>query len=141
MEFKNPFKPEPNELGKQFREHGAEPAVKLRHDQIATLKLAAMGLIGGIALGGATLLLLSDDFLWLRELTTRETTLQPEATRPQTMLTVGRTRLPQPGDYWRRCDLARAMGTAPIYRGEPGYREGIDIDNDGIACEPLPIHF
>src|SRR5690606_8287677 len=49
-----------------------------------------------------------------------------------------RERSPQEGDYWRRCDDARAAGTAPIYRGEPGYREGLDRDNDGIACEPYP---
>lgn len=49
-----------------------------------------------------------------------------------------RNRAPQDGDYWRRCDDARAAGSAPIYRGEPGYREGLDRDNDGIACEPYP---
>jgi len=47
-----------------------------------------------------------------------------------------RKRAPQDGDYWRRCDDARAAGTAPIHRGEAGYREGLDADNDGIACEP-----
>ncbi|WP_252171709.1 excalibur calcium-binding domain-containing protein [Sphingopyxis sp. USTB-05] len=25
---------------------------------------------------------------------------------------------------------------APIYRGELGYREGLDADADGVACEP-----
>lgn len=49
---------------------------------------------------------------------------------------VMRARAPEAGDYWRGCDDARAAGTAPIYRGEPGYREGMDGDNDGIACEP-----
>ena len=49
---------------------------------------------------------------------------------------VARARAPQPGDYWPGCDAARAAGTAPIYRGEPGYREGMDGDSDGIACEP-----
>ena len=47
-----------------------------------------------------------------------------------------RTRPPQPGDNWSGCDAARAAGTAPIYRGEPGYRVGMDGDSDGIACEP-----
>jgi hypothetical protein len=47
-----------------------------------------------------------------------------------------RERAPQEGDYWRRCDDARAAGSAPIYRGEPGYRDWLDADNDGIACEP-----
>jgi hypothetical protein len=40
--------------------------------------------------------------------------------------------------YYRNCDAARAAGVAPIYRGEQGYREGMDGDNDGIACEPYP---
>lgn len=38
--------------------------------------------------------------------------------------------------YYRGCDDARAAGAAPIYAGSPGYREGMDGDGDGIACEP-----
>ena len=49
---------------------------------------------------------------------------------------LARERAPQAGDHWRRCDDARAAGSAPIYRGEPGYRDGLDADNDGVACEP-----
>ena len=49
---------------------------------------------------------------------------------------VKRAREPQPGDYWRGCNSARAPGTEPIYRGEPGYRPEMDGDGDGIACEP-----
>ena len=49
---------------------------------------------------------------------------------------MARARAPQEGDYWRRCDDVRVAGSAPIYRGEPGYRDGLDADNDGIACEP-----
>lgn len=47
-----------------------------------------------------------------------------------------RRRAPQPGDYWSGCNEARGAGTAPIYRGEPGYRPGMDGDDDGVACEP-----
>lgn len=47
-----------------------------------------------------------------------------------------RKREPQAGDYWGGCNDARASGTFPIYRGEPGYREDMDGDGDGIACEP-----
>ncbi|MFA6115202.1 MAG: excalibur calcium-binding domain-containing protein [Sphingomonas sp.] len=47
-----------------------------------------------------------------------------------------RQREPQVGDYWSGCREARNAGTAPIYRGEPGYRREMDGDNDGIACEP-----
>ncbi|SEL41624.1 Excalibur calcium-binding domain-containing protein [Sphingomonas palmae] len=48
-----------------------------------------------------------------------------------------RAREPQPGDHWGGCNDARAAGTAPIYRDEPGYRENMDGDGDGIACEPI----
>jgi len=37
--------------------------------------------------------------------------------------------------YYKNCMEARAAGAAPIYRGQPGYRSGLDRDNDGIACE------
>lgn len=49
---------------------------------------------------------------------------------------VKRSREPRPGDHWPGCNEARAAGTAPIYRGEPGYRGDMDGDDDGIACEP-----
>jgi len=49
---------------------------------------------------------------------------------------VKRAREPRDGDYWGGCNSARAAGTAPIYRGEPGYRPEMDGDSDGIACEP-----
>ncbi|WP_229710212.1 excalibur calcium-binding domain-containing protein [Novosphingobium indicum] len=49
-----------------------------------------------------------------------------------------RANTPQPGAYYRNCDAARAAGVAPLYYGEPGYREGMDGDGDGIACEPYP---
>lgn len=38
--------------------------------------------------------------------------------------------------YYSGCDEARSRGVAPIYSGQPGYREGMDGDGDGIACEP-----
>lgn len=47
-----------------------------------------------------------------------------------------RRRAPQEGDHWSGCDQARAAGTAPIRRGEPGYRDEMDGDGDGEACEP-----
>ena len=47
-----------------------------------------------------------------------------------------RAREPQEGDYWQGCNETRAAGTAPIYASEPGYREDMDGDGDGVACEP-----
>jgi hypothetical protein len=38
--------------------------------------------------------------------------------------------------YYARCADAWAAGKAPIFRGQPGYREALDGDSDGIACEP-----
>ena len=35
------------------------------------------------------------------------------------------------------CDEVRAAGKAPIHAGEPGYREFMDGDGDGLACEPI----
>ncbi len=45
---------------------------------------------------------------------------------------------PAPYRYFSGCNAARAAGAAPIYRGQPGYRQEMDGDNDGIACEPYP---
>ncbi|WP_324808345.1 excalibur calcium-binding domain-containing protein [Sphingomonas sp. LY29] len=43
----------------------------------------------------------------------------------------------QPADvYYPNCAAARAAGVAPINFGEPGYREKLDVDRDGAACEP-----
>lgn len=37
--------------------------------------------------------------------------------------------------FYKNCSAARAAGAAPIYRGQPGYRDKLDRDGDGIACE------
>lgn len=38
--------------------------------------------------------------------------------------------------YYAGCNEVRELGKAPLHRGQPGYRIGMDGDNDGIACEP-----
>ncbi|HST66755.1 MAG TPA: excalibur calcium-binding domain-containing protein [Mycobacteriales bacterium] len=42
---------------------------------------------------------------------------------------------PPAGVYYANCAAARAAGAAPLYRGDPGYRSGLDRDGDGAACE------
>ena len=42
--------------------------------------------------------------------------------------------------YYETCADARAAGAAPLHRGEPGYRPGLDKDGDGVACEPKKKH-
>ncbi|ALD95078.1 excalibur calcium-binding domain-containing protein [Corynebacterium ulcerans] len=37
--------------------------------------------------------------------------------------------------YFSSCKEARAAGYSHMRRGEPGYRSGLDGDNDGIACD------
>jgi hypothetical protein len=39
------------------------------------------------------------------------------------------------GAYYGSCADARAAGAAPLRRGDPGYRAGLDRDDDGVACE------
>ena len=35
------------------------------------------------------------------------------------------------------CNDVRALGKAPLYAGQPGYREDMDGDADGVACESI----
>lgn len=39
------------------------------------------------------------------------------------------------GVHYPSCAAAREAGAAPLHAGDPGYREGLDGDGDGIACE------
>ncbi|WP_037362642.1 excalibur calcium-binding domain-containing protein [Amycolatopsis orientalis] len=39
------------------------------------------------------------------------------------------------GVYYKNCAAAKAAHVTPLYRGQPGYRPGLDRDGDGIACE------
>lgn len=46
------------------------------------------------------------------------------------------TPAPAPKDVsYKNCTEAKAAGAAPIRRGQPGYGEHLDRDNDGIACD------
>lgn len=61
--------------------------------------------------------------------------------RPRRRPVVGATASSAPqsatsrGSYFASCRAAKAEGVAPLRRGQPGYRGGLDRDNDGIACE------
>lgn len=37
--------------------------------------------------------------------------------------------------YFNNCKEAKSSGYRNIRKGEPGYRDKLDRDNDGIACE------
>jgi Excalibur calcium-binding domain len=51
---------------------------------------------------------------------------------PTTTVTTTTTR--KPPVYYKSCGAALAAGAAPIQKGEPGYRSGLDPDGDGVAC-------
>jgi hypothetical protein len=58
------------------------------------------------------------------------TTRRPTTTRaPTTSPTTGG------GRYYANCTEAKADGHANIRRGDPGYRQELDRNNDGVACE------
>ncbi|MFI7743085.1 excalibur calcium-binding domain-containing protein [Kocuria rhizosphaericola] len=43
---------------------------------------------------------------------------------------------PAPADvHYANCTAAREAGAAPLHRGDPGYRDAMDRDGDGVACE------
>jgi hypothetical protein len=48
---------------------------------------------------------------------------------------LGASQPPPTEVHYANCDDARAKGAAPVYAGQPGYRAGLDSDNDGIGCE------
>lgn len=39
------------------------------------------------------------------------------------------------GVYYASCEEAVAAGKAPLKQGQPGYREALDRDGDGVACD------
>ena len=71
-----------------------------------------------------------------------EPTPEPEPTPEEETQAGGGAAAPAPApepkqestDY-PNCKKAKAAGAAPLYRGDPGYREELDRDRDGIACE------
>jgi hypothetical protein len=68
--------------------------------------------------------------------TTVPPTTMPASTAPPTTAAHVAPTTTQPASvYYANCDAARAAGAAPLHRGDPGYRSGLDRDNDGIACE------
>lgn len=57
---------------------------------------------------------------------------------PPTALPTPVVTAPLPGatsTYYSNCAAARAAEAAPLHRGDPGYRPGLDRDADGVACE------
>lgn len=54
--------------------------------------------------------------------------------RPRARVSAARPQ-PRVNLYFANCRQARAAGYAPLRRGSPGYRDALDRDGDGKACE------
>ncbi len=61
---------------------------------------------------------------------------EPEPSTAATIaLTTAATTVRAASVYYQNCADAKAAGAAPLHRGDPGYREALDRDKDGTACE------
>ena len=120
MSFRKPFRAVPIKPSPQYvrKRRASDRAKGLRVLMIAS----GVGIVGGIASIAVT----AEGRERIAEI------VKPIGVRLGYM----RARAPQAGDHWVGCNSARAAGTAPIYYGEPGYREEMDGDRDGVACEP-----
>lgn len=118
MSFKKPFRAVPVKPGPRYRQ--------LQADQDSVPGVLIVAAIAGALLGIGSLAFTAEGRAGLG----RAILFVTVATGPT------RARAPQAGDSWNGCNDARAAGTAPIYRGEPGYFGTMDGDDDGIACEP-----
>lgn len=120
MSFKKPFRAVPINLGARYRR---KEVVRLRRSALRYFGIAAAA---GMFIGLGSVALTSDGRARLFA------AVKPVAVAAGVL----RARQPQAGDFWSGCDDAGAAGTIPIYAGEPGYREQMDGDSDGVACEP-----
>jgi hypothetical protein len=64
----------------------------------------------------------------------------PAAPAPDSGTGAGQAPAPDSGTgagqvYYANCAAVRAAGAAPLRAGQPGYREQMDGDRDGVACE------
>ena len=60
----------------------------------------------------------------------------PGGTPPEPVLEAPATEAPAPAEvYYANCTEARAAGAAFLHRGDPGLRDAMDGDKDGVACE------
>jgi len=41
----------------------------------------------------------------------------------------------KPEPYYSSCQEARMASAAPLHKGSPGYRNELDRDGDGVACD------
>lgn len=106
----HPYAPPPGPV--QMRSSTTQPS----GPEVSRMILVSFGIAAGAMLG---LILLADD--------------------PDTIWADARKGfLVASGDIgYFNCAHARLVGAAPLKKGDKGYTKGLDIDGDGVACEPI----
>lgn len=120
MSFKKPFRAVPIREGQRYRKQ------RVRRQQSQAVRLLTGAALAGAVIGAGSVAMSENGAASVIG------SMKSVAVSAGIM----RANTPQPGAYYPGCDAARAAGVAPLYAGEPGYREGMDGDGDGIACEP-----
>ncbi len=68
--------------------------------------------------------------------------VDPTSTRTATTMAAATTAVATTGPqttssvYYKSCAAASKAGAAPITIGQPGYRTGLDPNDNGVACKP-----
>jgi hypothetical protein len=65
---------------------------------------------------------------------TPSTPTSPTPQHTDTKFTLTLT-VPQLPVYFPDCATVKILGFAPLRKGDPGYRDELDRDHNGIACE------
>lgn len=120
MSYRKPFRAVPIREGRRYRQ-----AREQRQQSTAARFLSGAALAGAVVGLGSVAATESGRSIIVD-------TMKPIAVSAG----IVRANSPLPGAYYPGCDAARAAGVAPLFAGEPGYREDMDGDLDGIACEP-----
>jgi len=118
VSFKKPFRSEPVRLGEHYR------AEKRRKASLQTAKFIPFAALAGVGV-----------FVGGMAITNPDKVAQFLPRGGLVASTEEQARM-ENSVFYSGCDEARAAGAAPIHQGTPGYREGMDGDGDGIACEP-----
>ena len=99
------------------------PPAARRGWRLPTVTCAA-GVLAGLVLGG----------LGNQQAGAPSAAAEPLPTVTVTARPAGTTTTTPHRVHYANCAAVRAAGAAPLHRGEPGYRSGLDPNGDGVAC-------
>lgn len=113
-------------MGRHTRTTAPTPTgMKVFGGLLGVLLIAAAGLGIGSAMDG-------DD---KTSPDSKPTATVSQKTTPSPTPTPGKVRPTPSKTTFLTCEEAKAAGALPLKRGEPGYLDQFDMDQDGVACE------